>query len=153
MAQAMGGALPKGRAAPPGQAMGHQGAQIAPVQAQLAGAKGNIFVHGGADELVVRVLEKQADPLAHGIKGLWRERFAADPNTGLGGRVLGQQAIEVEQEGGFARAIRAEHGDALVLGDGKGELVERQPGSRVAVGEVANLDGSVHFQPRAHMAR
>ena len=58
---------------------------------------------------------------------------SGSPSTqmlGWAGRLLRQQAVEVEQQGGFARAIGAEHGDAFILGDGKGELVERQPAAR-----------------------
>ena len=100
-------------------------------EVQVPGAEGDVLLHGGGEELVVRVLEDEAHPL---VELLGRE--APDlplADADLPGLRLQQADKEADQRG-FSRAVRAQDRDELPFRD-----MEIDPGERlgaVVVGEA-----------------
>ena len=83
----------------------------------IVGGQGNavadVFADaGGKDD---RFLGDDADLPAQRIEGSAAEVDAVDQDASLGGIV---KAREQGEEGGLARAVAADDGDALALGDG-----------------------------------
>ena len=77
-----------------------------------------------------------------------------DAHGRVGGRALGQEAVQVEQQRGLARAVAADEAHALAVRDGEGDAVQRVASARVAVGQPIDGDG-VHGRyrpPRASIA-
>jgi hypothetical protein len=109
-------------------------------QAELLWAEGNVFEDGGAEELVVGVLKEEPDGSADVFEVVGDDGRTVDPDGG-GGEGLGEDAVEVLEDGGLARAVGADEGDGFAGGDGKAHVRHRS--RAVAVGEVeaADVDG------------
>jgi hypothetical protein len=121
------------------------------VEAELLGSEGDVFEDGGAEELIVGVLEEEADLAADGIEVVADGGLAEDADGAVLGGFFREQAVEMEQQGGLAGAVGADEADALVLGDGEADAAEGGGAIGVVEVKMVDLDG-VHFQPLAHMA-
>ncbi len=117
--------------------------------AQVFRAEGHVLLHHAGHDLVVRVLEHHAHPaadvqqvfLAAGVQ-------AVHVNLAPGGQ---EDGVEVLGQGGFARAVVAQHRHKLPRPDGQGEVIQHRGGDPlpggVAEGEVFGLeDGLGHKQ-------
>ena len=101
---------------------------LAGLEALVERAEGDVFVHGGHEELVVGVLEDQPDAGADVV-----QRVAGDGEPGdLEHALAGHQAVEVVHEGGLAGPVGAEQRDALAVLDVQVDAAQRlaaRPGS------------------------
>jgi hypothetical protein len=149
--EVMGGAAFKAGEADAIEAFAGAGGDIGGGQAELFGAEGDVFEHGGAEELVVGVLEEEADLAADAGEVGGGGGLAEDADGAVVIGVIGEQAVEVEKKGGFAGAVGADKPDAFAFGDGEGDVTEGGGAVGVVEVEVGDLD-DVHFHPRAHMA-
>ena len=110
----------------------HPGGQLVAPQAEVGRAEGDVVAHGGHEQLVVGVLEHDADPPADlGEVGL-HHRQPADDHLA---RPAVVDPVEVEDERGLARPVGPEHGHPLPRPHGEVEAVEGLP--PVGVGERA----------------
>ncbi len=118
--------------------------QLRPLESGRRGTEGHVLADRRHEQLVVRVLEHDADPasdlghvpLAHG-----------QPGDVHGTRAAGQDAVEVEHEGRLAGAVRAEQRDPLAAREGE---VHAEQGL-VAVGVGEGQAG--HFQRGCRFGR
>ncbi|CAM5295258.1 hypothetical protein SHIRM173S_02535 [Streptomyces hirsutus] len=101
----------------------------------------HVLPHGRHEELVVRVLEDDADPapdlghvpLADGQSG-----------DGDGAGAAGQDAVEVQHQGRLAGAVRAEQRDPLAARDREADAEQGLVAVRVGEGEAGDLQRSCH---------
>ena len=80
------------------------------------------------------------------------EGFAEDFDGAIAGGLAGEDAIEVQEQGGFAGAVRAEQTDAFAGRDLEAHAAQGFGAVVVTVFQVRDFDGGNHRQPRAHMA-
>ena len=66
--------------------------------------------------------------------------------------VIGQQAVQVQQQRALAGPVRADQADALAFRHREAHPAQRRAAVAVAVVQVADLDRGAHRQPRAHIA-
>ena len=117
------------------------------VQPHVLGAEGDVLIHGLLKELVLRVLEHQAhlEPCHPGALGVGPDVLSLEEHLAGGGL---EQAVEVLNEGGFARAGVANDAQVLPLVGGKVHI--QQGGAlkgcarRVGVGEMFCFDHRFH---------
>ena len=76
--------------------------------------EGHVLEDGGAEELVVRVLEDEANLGADPLHALPIDEHSADPHGAVGG---GVDPVEVEHEGALAGAVRADERHLLAPRD------------------------------------
>jgi len=69
------------------------------INPQLPRAESHVFRHGGAEQLVVRILEEEPDHSVHFVEIRVRDPFAADDNFPLTAVVLGEYPVQMEEEG------------------------------------------------------
>ncbi len=138
------------RHADPLQGPPHHGVQLGAAQPGGGRAEGDVLADGRHEELVVGVLEDDADLAADlGHVG------AADrePGDGDGARASGEDAVQVQDEGGLAGAVRAEQGDPLAAPDGQVHPEEGLVAVGVGVGEAAHVEGGGSSRRRGHRVR
>jgi len=121
-------------------------------QAKLLRAESHVLRHGRAEQLIVRVLKQQTDLPAHLFEALRRDGFAVNVHRAISAGPLWQNSIQVQQQCGFARTIRPEQTNAFAGRDAQAHPAQRFSAVVVAVAQVRDFNGSVHFQPLAHMA-
>jgi hypothetical protein len=121
-------------------------------QVELLGAEGDVLGDGGAEELVVRILEEQSDVLSDPWEVFRADVPAEDADLAVGPAVFGQDPVDVEEEGGFAGAVGAEQADAFARLNAQADTAEGFGAVVVAVVELMDFEGGVHDQPRANMA-
>jgi hypothetical protein len=121
-------------------------------EARLEGAEGDVIEDGGKEELVVGVLEEEADFAAKSGEVGGGDGEVADVEFAF----ASEDSIEVEEEGGFAGAVGAEDGDAFGLVEMEVDSAEGPEAVVVGEREVAGADDAAHWappEPRASMAR
>ena len=122
--------------------------------APLPGAESHILADGRREELVVGVLEQEADLAADAEQVGLDDRQAVDEHGGLIGRRLRQDAVQMKQKRRFSGAVRADQSDGLALRDAEGDIFEGGPAVGISKAQVFHVhDVHGHFQPRAIMAR
>jgi hypothetical protein len=122
-------------------------------EAQLLRPERHVLPDRRTEELVVRVLEQQADAAPYlGQVGL-DERQAIHGDRGHRRRTVRQQAVQVQQQGRLARAIGADQRHAFARPQRERQPAQRLVAVRVAVGELVDGEQAHAFQPRAHIAR
>ena len=109
----MRGAPAKSRQPHLRQGAAHAAGDLRLGQAQLLRAKRHVLRGERAKQLVVGVLKNQANLAADFFKILLADSFSHDLHRSAAVRFFRQDAIQVEQQGGFARAVRAEQSHAF----------------------------------------
>jgi hypothetical protein len=122
------------------------------VESQLFRAERHVLLHRRAEKLVVGVLEQQPHPPPDRFQILPRDGFAEDPDRAVRSRFIGQNAVQMQQQGGFSGAVRPEERDAFARCDAETHAAQRLRPVVVTVVQIRDFNGRVHFQPRAHMA-
>ena len=114
----------------------------------VEGAEGDVFEEGRQEELVVGVLEHEADPAADVPGGVVLDGGPVDVDAaGLGE----EEPVEVEEEGALPRAVGAEERHALAWLDREGQVA--QDGLPTGVGEAEVFDAqAAHRRAEAVMA-
>ncbi len=106
--------------------------------ALVDGAKGDVVEDGGGEELVIGILEDEADGGADGAQVL----LVDGQPTGVDLTSLRQQqAVEVEKQGGLAGTVGADQGDFLAGLDLEGDVREGLAAIRVVVAKTGDLYG------------
>ncbi len=129
---------PVGRAAHAGQGerpVDPSGQLGVPV-AQVDRAEGHVVAHGGHEQLVVGVLEDDADPAPD-----FPQRRLADAQAVHGHRAgpRGQRAVQVQHQGRLAGPIGPEDGHPLPRGDVQVDPEQRLPAVRIGEGQLPDL--------------
>ncbi len=107
------------------QCVVHHAGQLRFAQAQLLRPERHVLPDRRTEQLVVRVLEQEPHATAHlGQVGL-EQRQAVHGDGRVQCRAVGQQAVQVQQQRGLARAIRPDEGHAFA-----GRQRERQSAQR-----------------------
>ena len=79
-------------------------------QAQVHRPEGDLCRNGRSDDLVIRVLEHDPDPLAQRFARLAVHGLAIEQNLTALRR---QHPVQAQEKGGLPRPVRAEHRNAL----------------------------------------
>ena len=113
------------------QRIGHPSVQLVAAQAQVGRPERDVLADGGHEQLVVGVLEDDADAATDLAQVRLHHGQAADGDGAPCGRV---DAVEVQHQGGLAGAVGPEHRDLLAIAYDQIDAVERW--AAVGVGEV-----------------
>ena len=122
-------------------------------QAEVVRTEGNVFADRRHEELVVGILEDDADFATHSSERFLVRRV--DAFTGnLDETVLGGvDAVHVHDERGLPRAIRAEQRDAFTLFDHEIHAVQRLVPVRISESELVDAQTWCHRnRPRVRTA-
>ena len=114
---------------------GHPRLHLALGQAEVARAEGDVLADGGHEQLVVGVLEDDADPPPDLLQVPLGDRQPGDLHAAA---PAAQDAVEVQHQGGLAGAVGPEQRDPLAALDAQVDAVERLVS--VGVGEREVLD-------------
>lgn len=115
------------------QGLGHAAVYFFLREPHVQRAERHVFPDRGHEELIVRLLEyhTHAFPDAGG-----RFRRHGDvPHAHLSGRGR-QQAVEMEQQGGFSRPVSSDEGDGFSVRDAHGDAVQGRGRVRIAEAQV-----------------
>lgn len=134
------------------QSVSHFRSDFVRIQPELLRSKGNVFAYGGTEELVVSILKQQSDLRADFRKMSFNERRAKDANRSFLRVPFRKKPIQMEQQGGFARAVRSHKADSLARADAEIHIAQCFRSVIVAEGQVLNLQRVQDFHPLAHMA-
>ena len=118
-------------------------------EAHIEGAEGHVFPDRGHEKLVVRLLEHHPHALPDAGGGPGRYGYVSHPHLAGGGL---QQAVEMQEQGGFSRSVPAYDGNGFPVGNAQGDAVQRRRGIRVAEAQVNGFYKVVAHErrPRAH---
>jgi len=103
--------------------------------AEIEGAEGDVLPDRGAEELVFRVLEKQADAAADVVEIVLRS--AGEAEGADFSRVGLEQSDDEVEQGRLACAVSADKADAIALFECQAEAVQDGFPRPVAEGDVA----------------
>src|SRR5688572_9496362 len=106
-------------------------------ESEVERPEGDVVVEGRAEELVLSLLEDEAELPPHDPVALSVEAPSEDED--LARRRLDETGDEVE-EGRLAGAVRAHEGEGVSRSEGEGHRAERGPAIRVDVGDVPGED-------------
>ncbi len=95
-----GSALESLQSDPP-QRLRHQGAELLTAETELGRAEGDVLEHGGAEELVVGILEEQADGAADLMESVPRDGTAEDAHGGDSCRLSGRMPLRCRRRVDF----------------------------------------------------
>ena len=101
---------------------------------EVGGTEGDVVADRRHEQLVIGILEDDADALADFAQVRLGDREPADPD--LAGAAT-EDAVEVEDERGLAGAVRAEESDPFALVDGEVDSEERTVAIGVREGDAA----------------
>ena len=107
------------------------------VEVEVAGTERHVVADGREEELVVGILEHQADPAADVLQRGRLDGPAGDADVATGAI---EGADEVQHERGLARAVRSEEGDALADADAQVDAVEGRGAVGPGVAQVDDVD-------------
>ena len=142
--QRVGGAARRARQAHRGEGVLDPRGNLVAAQSQVERPERHVLAHGRHEQLVVRVLEHEADPRPQRPRVRRAHRQAGDLQ--LAGR-RGEKAVEVQHERGLAGAVRTEHGDPLAAGHPQVDAAEGVAPVGVPVREPAGRDRRAHPGP------
>src|ERR1017187_7138833 len=128
------------------------GFEVLARQPELLWTKGHIFFDGRAEELVVGILKQKSNLASHRFEIRRCDGLARDANRSVAGDLLGQDSVQVQKQGGFARTVGAKQPYAFARRDAEAHAAQGFGPVVVAVAQAFDLNGSAHFHPRAHMA-
>ena len=103
--------------------------------AHVDGPEGHVLPHGGAEELVVGVLEDETDRGADALDGGRLHGRAIDADAAV---AAAEDAVEVQQQRGLAGTVGPHQGDLLAGLDGELDATQRL--GAIGIGEVEVLD-------------
>ncbi|EXI72105.1 MAG: hypothetical protein AW07_03381 [Candidatus Accumulibacter sp. SK-11] len=119
-------------------------------QPQVQRTEGDVVEDPRHEELIVGVLEEQADAASQGCKGVAAEREAGDAHAAC----LRQQAAgEVQQGGRLAGAVGADDRQSLAITDLKRDPTQRAGAIGVGMAEIADFDDRARHHDIPPMAR
>ena len=122
-----------------GQGALHAPVHLVPGQAHVERPERHVVEDGGAEELVVRVLEHEANLGADAADGVLADRHPGDPHRA----VLGpERAVELEHQRALAGAVRADQGHLLAGRDPEVDAAQGLEAVRVSEVDVLELDGA-----------
>src|SRR6185369_4100478 len=107
----------------------------------------DVVVHGRHEQLIVGILEDDADALAHLAQVGLGDREARDPHLA---RAAPEDAVEMEDEGGLAGAVRAEQRDPLAFVDPEVDAEERAVAVGVGERDASDIECGDVERGRAH---
>jgi hypothetical protein len=90
-------------------------------QPHVGGAKSDVLLHGGSEQLIVGILKNDADVAENITIADALDALAIEQHSAQGGP---QQTVEMFDQGGFAAAVGAEHGKKLALRDVQIDAIE-----------------------------
>ena len=120
-------------------------------EAKLPRPECDVLKNGGTKKLIVGVLKNQANLSADGIKSCRSDPIAIHINFARV-RFIGKQAIEVQQQRRFARAIGADQAHAFTRFYAETRRLDCHRPIGIVVVEFFDVQRADHFHPRAHMA-
>ncbi len=121
----------------------HPALELGTAQAEVLGPEGDVLADGAHEQLVVGVLEHDADAAADLEQVLLGHRQARDRDAAQAGH---QDAVEVQHQRGLAGTVRTEQGDPLSLVDVEVDAVQRLVTVRVREGDALEVeDGNAHW--------
>lgn len=121
-----------------GQRVGDPAGDLGLGQAEIAGAERDVVGDGGHEQLVVGVLEDDADPAAHlpQVPALDRQAGHRHPAA-----AAAEDAVEVQHERGLARAVGSQHRHPFTALQPEVHPVQRLVPVGVGEGEVLHEEG------------
>ncbi len=119
------------------QRLDDAGVDLVRRQPEVRRAEGHVLADARHEQLVVGVLEDDADAPAHLLQVLALHRQAVDVH-GSGGRQ--QDAVQVQHEGGLAGAVRPQQGGALAGLQDQVHAVQRLVPVGVAVRHAGQVE-------------
>ena len=66
--------------------------------------------------------------------------------------LLGENSVEMLEQGGFAGTVRTDQPNAFTRADLEADALQSLVAIRIIVTEIADFNRGVHRQPRAHIA-
>ena len=115
------------------QSLPHAAADFFRREAHVERAEGHVLPDGRHEKLVVRLLEYHSHAFPDAGDGFGRDGDVPHPHLSGGGL---QQAVEVQEQGGFSRSVPAHDGNGFPVGDAQGDAVQRRRRIRVAEAQV-----------------
>ena len=115
--------------------------ELVAAEAEVGRAEADVGADRAHEQLVVGVLEDDADPAADLGDVVLGDREAADRDAARAG---GQDAVEVQHQRGLAGAVGAEQRDPLALVDVEVDAVERLVAVGVGEGQAADVEDGGH---------
>ena len=116
--------------------------ELGAAQPEVGRPERHVVAHGGHEQLVVGVLEDDADPASHLEQVRAGDRQPRDGDASRAGR---EDAVEVQHQGRLARAVGAEQGDPLPRVHVQVDPEQCLVAARVGVGDAADVeDGHAH---------
>ena len=114
------------------------------VKAHVEGAESHVLLDGWHEDLVVRVLEKHADPLPDTREAGGADLHAADRHASF----AAEQSDQMVQERRLTRAVRPQHGHGLARAQNEAHVPQRFDTVRIVERQVAHVDEQLgHFKP------
>jgi hypothetical protein len=117
--------------------------ELVPSETEVGRAEGYVLANRWHEQLVVRILEDDADPAPDladvlGVHDHPCDRDDAVPRC--------EDAVKVQDEGGLPGSIWSQQGDSLASRDLEVDTKQRLLTVWVGVGEVANAEGTVRVE-------
>lgn len=152
-AQVMGGTPLESRKPDFRQSLPDDALDVPLPRTELPRAERNVLEDRGAEQLVLRVLEKQPD-VAPDVRQIGFDHGqAVNPNRRAAPAVLRQDPVQVQEQSRLARAVGPDQAHGLPFGDCQADVAKGDAAVFVGEAEVFHFDGGPgHFHPRADMA-
>jgi hypothetical protein len=143
----------------------HAPVELGTLEAEVGGPERHVLADGAEEELVVGILEDDADAAAHLLEVLLVHRQPADHDRAPAGPWSDtEDAVEVQHQGGLAGAVGTEERDPLTAVDVQVDAEQGLVAVGVGEGEPAHVQhggahrdssvwGSLPSYPRESMAR
>lgn len=148
----MGRLVPEGCHAGADHGVLHPAADLRLGKSKIHRPEGDIPVHVGGEELIVRVLEHQPHPAAELRQipaGIGNGRFVQENLA----RLRGEHTVEVEKQGGFACPVAAQNTGDFSRFRSEGDSPQSGRAVGVGIGEFPCLNGIAHGRSPLSAAR
>ena len=120
-------------------------------KSQLLRSKSDVLFNRGTEQLIVRILKEQSDLTPDFLEIRADQRFAENLDRRRRFDSFRQNAVEVQQQGGFAGTVRPEHRNAFPGGNMKADASKRFSAVMIAIAQIGYFD-RVHRHPLEHIA-
>lgn len=119
---------------------------------ELCGTKRHVLLHGGTEELIIRVLEEEPDHPVHFVEVRARNPVPANDDLTVTAVVLREYPVQMEQERRFSGPVGTDDPDTFSFGGMHGNTPERRLSVRIGIREIIHFEHIHQRHPLAVMA-